>query len=241
VSAEAANETIAIIGGTGDLGYGLALRWALAGVRVIVGSRELEKAQGGAARVIEQSRAAGRPLDADLVRGLANPEAAAQASVIVLAVPFPAQAAILKSIRGSLRNSFVVDATVPLAATVGGKPTRLLGVWQGSAAEQTRELVAAEIPVLSALHHVSAASLHNISNALDCDILVCGNHPVEKARLFALIRRIEGLRPVDAGPLEMARIAEGLTALLISLNRRYKVDHSGIRITGIEPSGETKS
>jgi NADPH-dependent F420 reductase len=229
---------IAVIGGTGDLGFGLALRWARAGVPVVIGSRDAKKAQDAAER-------ANNLLDSGMLPGMApgpvegmeNARSAAQVSVVVLTVPFPGQAVILKSIRDALKaaaeGTMLVDATVPLAATLGGKPTRVLGVWQGSAAEAAREMVPARIPVLGAFHNLSAEALQDLDTPLDCDILVCGDDEAAKQTLFPLIQLIEGLRPVDAGPLEMARITESVTALLISVNRRHKVKHSGIRITGI--------
>lgn len=218
-------EKIAIIGGSGELGYGLALRFAQAGENVLIGSRDEKKAQEAAARV----KAA---LPNATVAGLDNAAAAGEAGIVILAVPFSAQAAILKSIRPALRNAVLVDATVPLAASVGGRPTRLLGVWEGSAAQAARDLVPG-IPVLSAFHNVSAEALHDLSAKLDCDVLICGDDAAAKDRLSGLVKLIPGLRPLDAGPLEMSRIVEGITALLVSLNRRYKVHHSGIRITGI--------
>ena len=226
---------IAIIGGTGDLGFGLALRWARAGAQVVIGSRDEKKAQDSAERVKEKLRENGSPPERVLVSGLENTRAAAVASIVVLAIPFPGQVTILKSIRGSLKNAVVVDATVPLAATLGGKPTRLLGVWQGSAAEQARELIPTTTPLLAAFHNLSAGVLRDLSAVLDCDILVCGDDQPAKETLFSLVKLIPGLRPLDAGPLEMARIVEGMTALLISLNRRYNTHHSGIRITGLGP------
>ncbi|HVB85541.1 MAG TPA: NADPH-dependent F420 reductase [Candidatus Dormibacteraeota bacterium] len=228
-------EKIAIIGGTGDLGFGLALRWAHAGVPVLVGSRDQNKAREAAQRISDTVMKFA-PSDAAhiSVSGLGNAEAAAQASLLVLAVPISAQVDILKSIRGSLRNSVLVDATVPLAAALGGKPTRLLKLWQGSAAAQTRELVPATIPVLSAFHNVSAMVLQDLAATPDCDVLVCGDDESAKQILFRFVRLIPGLRPLDAGPLEMSSIVEGLTPLLISVNRRYRVHHSGIRITGLE-------
>jgi NADPH-dependent F420 reductase len=229
------DQKIAVIGGTGDLGFGLAVRWARAGVPVVIGSRDERKAQDAAERAKSLLSSGVLPgLAAGVsVKGFENAAAAAQAQVVVLAVPFPAQVAILKSIRGSLQSAILVDTTVPLAATVGGKPTRLVGVWQGSAAEQARELVPDKTPVLAAFHNLSAEALQDLSTALDCDILVCGDDEPAKQTLFPLIQLIDGLRAVDAGPLEMARITEALTALLISVNRRYRVHHSGIRITGI--------
>jgi len=221
------HEKIAIIGGTGDLGLGLALRWASAGIEIVIGSRDEQKARDAAQRVRDLLK-----LDVP-VTGLENAAACAGASTVVLAVPFPAQAATLKSIRGSLADAILVDATVPLAATVGGQPTRILGVWQGSAAAQARELAPAGTRVVSAFHNVSAEVLQDLSAVPDCDVLICGDDPGAKKALSTLITRIPGLRPIDAGPLEMARIVESLTALLISVNRRYKVKHSGIRITGV--------
>ncbi len=230
--------TVAVIGGTGDLGFGLVLRWARAGVPVVIGSRDEKKAQDAGERAKSLLGSNVLPgIETSPVTGMENAKAAAQAGVVVMAVPFPAHAAILKSIRGALQEAaegtVFVDTTVPLAATVGGKPTRLLGVWQGSAAEAAREMVPARIPVLGAFHNLSAETLQDLDAVLDCDILVCGDNESAKQTLFPLVQLIEGLRPVDAGPLEMARITEAVTALLISVNRRHKVKHSGIRITGI--------
>jgi 8-hydroxy-5-deazaflavin:NADPH oxidoreductase len=226
---------VAIIGGTGDLGYGLALRWARAGVHVIVGSRDEGKANEAATRLRGILSASAPPGSGSLaIDGLGNAQAAAQAPIVVLAVPIAAQADILKSIRGSLKDAILVDATVPLAAALGGKPTRLLRLWQGSAAGQARELIPAATPVLAAFHNVSAGALQDLSATPECDVLVCGDDEAAKQTFFPLVKLIPGLRPVDAGPLEMAGIVEGVTALLISVNRRYKVPHSGIRITGLD-------
>ena len=218
-------ETIAIIGGAGELGFGLALRFAAAGAKVVIGSRDENKAQDAANRV---KTAIG---DAD-VSGLGNAEAAAKATIVILAVPFSAQAAILKSIKPALKTAILVDTTVPLAATVGGRPTRMLGVWEGSAAQAARELLPG-VAVVSAFHNVSADVLHDLSATPDCDILICGDDATAKERVAALVKLIPGLRPIDAGALEMSRIVESLTALLIAINRRHKVHHCGIRITGM--------
>jgi NADPH-dependent F420 reductase len=223
--------TVAVIGGTGDLGYGLALRWASAGVPIIIGSRDAERARQAAARANEALARAN--IKATAAHAAANAEAVVQAGVVLVCVPFPAQAEILKSIRGALRDQIVVDTTVPLAATVGGKPTRTLGVWQGSAAEQARELVPTSAPLLAAFHNVSAEAMQSVPQPLDCDVLVCGNDLSAKDKFFPLVELIPGLRPLDAGPLEMSRVVEPITALLISLNRRYKVHHAGLRITGL--------
>jgi 8-hydroxy-5-deazaflavin:NADPH oxidoreductase len=221
-----AQDKVAIIGGTGDLGLGLALRWAAAGVHIVIGSREAAKAEEAAAKV----RSAASKVT---VEGMDNVQAAASAPLVVLTVPFGAQAAVLKSIKPSLKDCVLVDCTVPLAVALGGRVTRLLGVWEGSAAQQARGLVPKEIPVLAAFHNVSAELLQQHGASLDCDILVCGDDAPAKQKLFPLIERIDGLRPVDAGPLEMARLVEGLTPLLIGLNIRNKGAHAGIRITGI--------
>ena len=220
-------ETIAIIGGAGELGFGLALRWAHAGREIVIGSREAAKAEDAATRVRKVVPSAN-------ISGAANPAAAAAAGTVVLAVPFSAQAGILKAIKPALKNAILVDASVPLAATIGGRPTRLLGVWEGSAAQQAAGLVPG-VPVVSAFHNVSAEMLHDLNQKLDCDILICGDDAAAKERVSALVSLIPGLRPLDAGPLEISRIVEGITALMISLNRRYKTHHSGIRITGISP------
>ncbi|MDE3171179.1 MAG: NADPH-dependent F420 reductase [Acidobacteriota bacterium] len=230
-----ADERIAIIGGTGDLGFGLALRWARAGVRVLIGSRDEGRAKEAVRRVREcVDKSATAQSGGVSIEGFENARAAAEASVVVMAIPIAVQAATIKSIRDSLKNAILVDATVPLAPALGGKPTRIVRLWQGSAAEQARELVPASTPVLSAFHNVSSEVLQNLDAMPDCDILVCGDDEAAKKALFPLIRRIPGLRPIDAGPLEMSRIVEEITALLISVNRRYRVHHSGIRLTGSE-------
>jgi NADPH-dependent F420 reductase len=218
-------ERIAIIGGAGKLGFGLTLRWAKAGEDVTIGSRDAAKAADAAARV-----KAAVP-DAK-VTGLDNVQAAGEGTIVVLAVPFAAQAGILKTIKPALKNAILVDASVPLAAEVGGRPTRMLGVWEGSAAQQAAGLVPG-VPVVSAFHNLSAEMLHDLGMTLDCDILICGDDAAAKERVSALVKLIPGLRPLDAGPLEMSRVVESTTALMISLNRRYKTHHGGIRITGL--------
>jgi len=218
-------EKIAIIGGAGELGFGLALRWAKAGEDVRIGSRNAAKAEEAAARIKTAVPDA-------TIAGFENVQAASGASVVVIAVPFSAQAGILKTIKSAVKQAILVDASVPLAAEVGGRPTRMLGVWEGSAAQQAAGLVPG-VPVVSAFHSVSAEMLHDLTLTLDCDILICGDEAAAKERLSALVKLIPGLRPLDAGPLEMSRVVESMTALMISLNRRYKTHHSGIRITGL--------
>ena len=221
---------VTIVGATGDLGYGLALRLAAAGVPVTIGSRDAERAAEAAERV----RAAVPNAD---VRGLANPEAAAAADVVVLSVPFASQASTLRSIAAALKpGTLLVDVTVPLAAAVGGRPTRTLIVPQGSAAQQAQELVPDGVVVVSGLHTVAAKHLADLEHPLDEDVLIAGDDRDAKARVAALVRRIPGLRPIDAGRLEMARITEQITALTIGINIRHKAT-AGIKLTGLPASG----
>jgi NADPH-dependent F420 reductase len=220
------SEPIAIIGATGALGFGLTLRWGRAGVPVVLGSRD-------AARAVEAAERAQAALPDGHFEGYENAEAAAKADVVVLCVPFRNQSETLTNLKGTLReHQLVVDATVPLAAAVGGRATRVLGVWQGSAAQQAQEMVPDGVHVISALHTVSAATCANLDHALDEDVLVCGDRREDKERVMALVDRIDGLRCIDAGRLDMARIVESLTALLISINVRHKA-HAGIKITGV--------
>jgi 8-hydroxy-5-deazaflavin:NADPH oxidoreductase len=222
-------EAIPIIGGTGALGYGLAMRWARAGRAVLIGSRSAERAAEAARKLTE------RAADAE-VEGLANEAAARQGPVVLLTVPFRAQSENLNNLRQALEpGQLLVDCTVPLAAAVGGKATRALGVWQGSAAQQAQEMVPAGVTVVAALHTLSAPTLADPSAELDEDVLLCGDRKADKARVARLIEEIRGLRAVNAGPLEMARIVEQLTPLLISINARYKA-HAGIRIQGLPVS-----
>jgi len=218
---------VPIIGGTGALGFGLALRLARAGVPVVIGSRRPDAAAESAAKLRE------RVPDAE-VEGLANEEAASRGPIVILSVPFRAQSENLTNLKGVLAaGQTLVDATVPLAAAVSGKATRLLGVPQGSAAEQAQEMVPEGVDVVSALHTVGAALLVDLEHDLNEDVLVTGDSRTAKAGVAELIRRIPGLRPVDCGRLETARLVEGLTPLLISVNIRNKT-HAGIRLTGIE-------
>ncbi|MBI1745587.1 MAG: NADPH-dependent F420 reductase [Acidobacteria bacterium] len=221
---------IAIIGGTGDQGYGLALRWAKIGESIVIGSRVAAKAEEAAAKIKEKLG------DSADVSGLENPQAAAVAAVVVLAVPFPAQATILKSIKNYLKaETILIDVTVPLASDFGGKPTRVVGVWQGSAAQQAAELAPKGTAVISAFHNVSAGNLQAIDRPLDCDIIVCGDSGEAKSTAKELIKKIPGAGYVDGGALENSRIVEQITALLIAINMTYKVHSAGLRISGLPP------
>jgi NADPH-dependent F420 reductase len=218
--------TIAIIGGTGPEGSGLALRWARAGETIIIGSRDANRASAKAAEI--ECESGGK------VSGAENKSACEAAEIIVLTVPFEGHAEIVKHIKPALRpGQIIVDTTVPLAASVGGRPTRTLGVWQGSVAQQTAELVAEGVPVAAAFHNVSA-SLLNHNGPIDCDVIVCSDDKQAARTVRELARKIPGVRAVDGGKLENARIVEQITALLISFNIRHK-GHSGIRITGLPP------
>jgi hypothetical protein len=219
-------EAIPIIGGTGALGYGLALRWARAGRAVAIGSRSAERAAETARKLSELAP------DAE-IEGLANPEAVRQGPVVFLTVPFRAQSENLQNLRDSLEpGQILVDCTVPLAAAVSGKATRSLGVWQGSAAQQAQEMVPDGVAVVAGLHTVSAPSLADLGAELGEDVLLCGDRKADKARVAQLVEAIPGLRAVNAGPLEMARIVEQLTPMLISINARYKT-HAGLRVTAL--------
>ena len=219
-------EPVAIVGATGALGFGLALRLGRAGVPIIAGSRDLARAQEACERARE------RAPEGDF-RAAVNEAACRQAEVVLLCVPFRNQSENLKNLGGSLREGqLLVDATVPLAAAVGGRATRTLGVPQGSAAQQAAEMVPDGVRVVSALHTVGAAKLADLDAPLDEDVLVCGDRREDKRRVAQLLERIEGIRCVDAGRLEMARVVEQMTALMISVNARYKTQ-AGVRIVGL--------
>jgi len=217
---------VPIIGGTGALGFGLGLRLAAAGVPVVIGSRRPESAAEAAARLRE--RIPGAPAE-----GAENAAAAGRGPIVFLCVPFRAQSENLTNLKQALEpEQVLVDSTVPLAAAISGKATRVLGVPQGSAAEQAQEMTPDGVTVVSALHTVSAASMGDLDQELDEDVPVTGDSKAAKRSVAALIGRIPGLRPVDCGRLEAARLVEGLTPLLIGVNSRYKT-HAGVKLTGL--------
>jgi 8-hydroxy-5-deazaflavin:NADPH oxidoreductase len=218
-------EPVCIVGGTGALGFGLALRLGGVGVPIVIGSRDGARAQEAAARAAER-------VPDGAFSGSENSDAVRHAELVILSVPFRSQSETLTNLKAALReNQLIIDATVPLAAAVSGKATRTLGVWQGSAAQQAQEMVPSGVRVVSAFHTVSAALLTDLGHALDEDVLVCGDSREDKARVAELVGLVPGLRAVDCGRLEMARIVEQLTALIISINVRNKV-RAGIKITG---------
>ena len=224
--------TIAVIGGTGAEGGGLALRFAKAGARVRIGSRSLEKAQE-AARRIAASSGAGE------VTGHTNPDAAAGSKIVLLTVPLAAQVEILKSVRESFQTgAILVDATVPLEIAIGGRLSRTVTLWDGSAAQQAARLAPEGVRVVAGFHALSAEALGHLDRPVDCDTLLCGDDAEAKAAVSKLAELIPGVHAVDAGPLDNARFIESAAALLISLNLRHKVRSSGLRITGLEKTGE---
>lgn len=228
------NRPIAILGGTGPEGSGLALRWAQAGETVIIGSRDAQRAQEAAERIRLQAGGDAK------ISGLENMAACAEADLILLTIPFSGHAALIKQIKPALGpGSIVIDATVPLAASVGGRASRTLGVWQGSAAQETAELVPPGVAVVAAFHNVGAEML-NAPGSVDCDIIVCSDDAKAGQTVRKLASGIAGVRALDGGKLENSRILEQITALLIGLNIRHK-GHSGIRITGLPESAYISS
>ncbi|GAC1432805.1 MAG: NADPH-dependent F420 reductase [Terriglobales bacterium] len=220
------SRSIAVIGGTGPEGFGLALRFARAGETVIIGSRDSKRAEEAAAKIKEKVG------DLAKVSGFENGDACAAADLLVLTVPFEGHATLLKQLKASIRQgSIVIDTTVPLAASVGGRPSRTLGVWQGSAAQQAAELVPSGVSVVAAFHNVSSELL-NSDSRVDCDVIVCSDNVEAGKEVRQLALKIPGVRAIDGGKLENARIVEHITALLITLNIRHK-GHSGLRITGL--------
>ena len=217
---------IAVLGGTGPEGFGLALRWAQAGEIVIVGSRDAKRAQDAADKIKQKVGASAK------ISGNDNSAACADADLLVLTIPFEGHAALLKQLKPAIRaGSIVIDATVPLAASVGGRASRTLGVWQGSAAQETAELVPKGVSVVAAFQNVGA-DLLNADGPVDCDVMVCSDDPAALQVVRDLATKIPSVRAIDGGKLENARILEQITALLIGLNIRHK-GHSGIRITGL--------
>lgn len=221
-------ETIAIIGGTGSQGFGLALRWARAGYRVVIGSRVRERALSAADKVRARL---GSQME---VEGMDNPAAVARSPLVVLTVPFESQIQTLKSLRPAFHDGqMLVDVTVPLETAVGGKPTRMLGVWCGSAAEQAAQYVPAGVTVTAAFQNVSAHLLEDLEKPVDCDVFVCGESKAARLQIRPWVEAIPGCRYVDGGQLSNARVIEAITALLVGVNRRYHITSAGIRVTGI--------
>lgn len=221
------SRTITIVGGTGPEGTGLARRWARAGETIIIGSRDAERARQIAARLTAEAGAGAK------ISGLENSAAVAAADIVVLTVPFAGQAATLKNLKKSFKpGAILIDATVPLAAEVGGRSTRTLGVWQGSAAQQAAELVPEGVSVAAAFHNLSAHLLEGDAE-VECDVIVCADDEAARQAASELAEKIPGVRALNGGALENARIVEQVTALLITLNMKHGVTHAGLRITGL--------
>jgi len=221
---------IAVIGGTGDQGIGLALRFVKAGETVIIGSRDVKKAENTVDMIKNM-------LDSDNIKnivGMANDEAAAEADIAILTVPLQAQIVTLRCIMDNLDGKILIDATVPLDGCIGGNPTKYIEVWEGSAAERSADVLSSKnVKVISAFNNVGAASLLNVNEDVECDILVSGDDLEAKKEVMALTEKIPGIRAIDCGSLENARIIEKITPLLINLNIRNRVKFAGIRITGL--------
>jgi len=220
-------EAIAILGGTGDQGLGLALRFARAGRRVVIGSRKADRAVAAA----EEVRA---KVPGARVEGYENAEATPLAGIVILSVPFEHTAATVKGIREALRpGQIVVSMAVPLATAIGDGAVRTVGIWQGSAAELVADLAPDGVAVVSAFQNVSAHRLQHLADPVECDVIVSGDKAPREA-VMALCALVPGLRGVNGGPLANARIVEAMTALLIGLNVRYKVPEGlGLRLTGL--------
>jgi NADPH-dependent F420 reductase len=219
---------VAVVGGTGAEGGGLALRFAKAGLRVRIGSRNQDKAQVAAREIAAKA-------GSHEVTGHTNPDAVNQASIVVLAVPLSAQVETLKSVRGSFApGAILVDATVPLEISIGGRLSRIVSLWDGSAAQQAARLAPPGVPVVAAFHSLSAEALATLDQTVDCDTLICGDNAEAKTAVSELAETIPGVRAIDVGSIDSARYLESSAALLIALNLRYKVKHSGMRITGLD-------
>ena len=218
---------VAILGGTGNQGRGLAVRWARAGEEIIIGSRDAQRAGEAARKIAAEAGSSAR------VSGMENSAACNSSDLCVLTVPFESQAGLLKQLKPAFKpGTILIDTTVPLAASVGGRPSRVLGVWQGSAAQQTAELVPKGVAVVAAFHNISADLLSG-NASVDCDAIICSDDENARKIASALATKIPGVRAIDGGKLENARIVEQITALLIAINIRYKTHGAGIRITGI--------
>jgi NADPH-dependent F420 reductase len=215
-----------IVGGTGALGFGLALRFASAGVPIVIGSRDATRAREAAAKAADV-------VPGGMFSGRSNADAVRDTQIVILGVPFRTRAETLKALKDVLGyDHILVDATFPLATAINGRPTHTVGVWHGSAAQQAQAVVPANVRVVSAFHTVSAAQLAHVAHSLNEDVLACGDRAADKKQVIDLVERVPGLRAVDCGPLEMARMVEQLTPLLISINVRHKV-RAGIEITGL--------
>ena len=213
---------IAVLGGTGKEGSGLALRWANAGHHIVIGSRMRERAQQAAAAINAR-------IDIERAEGADNLAAAQHGDVVVLTVPYAAQLATLEEVRTALAGKILIDVTVPLVPPQVGRAQLPDG---GSAVVKAQAMLGPGVRVVSAFQNVSAELLTELDQAVDCDVLVCGDDRDARAQVIALAQDA-GMRAFHAGPLANSVVAEALTSVLITINRQYKVKHSGIAITGL--------
>ncbi len=215
--------TVGILGGTGKEGAGLAMRWALNGYRVVIGSRSEEKATTRAAEMNEQ-------LGGDYITGMGNEDCAKEANLVVLSVPYGAHKPTLESVKPYCEGKIVVDLTVPL------QPPEIMSVnlpEGNSAALEAQEILGDGIIVVAAFQNVSSVKLKKLDQPVDCDVLVCGDDVDSKQEVIQLVKAA-GMRGIDAGVLKNAVAVEALTPVLLYINRTYKVKGAGIRITGVE-------
>ncbi|AWX32439.1 MAG: NADPH-dependent F420 reductase [Methanosphaera sp.] len=220
---------VAIIGGTGAQGLNIAKRLAIAGEEIIVGSRTEEKALTKVEEVKELLS------DYDInICGMANEDAAKEGELLILTVPLAAQKPTLNSIKEFVDDKILIDATVPLETAIGGSPARFVDLMEGSAAERTAKILKkTSVKVVSAFNNISNSHLENIPEPIDCDCLISGDDNDAKKTVAELIEQIPGVRCIDCGKLEKARMVEKITPLLIGLNIKYKSHYGGLRITGI--------
>ncbi|KZX14923.1 NADPH-dependent F420 reductase [Methanobrevibacter filiformis] len=222
--------TIAVLGGTGDQGLGIAIRFVQAGENVIIGSRKAEKAE----QAVEKVKKLLKDNSLPNLKGLNNEDAASKADILILTVPILAQKPTLDSVKEHVKDKIFIDATVPLQSNIGGTSMTYFSLWEGSAAERTEAILkGTNVKVVSAFNNISSSSLMKFDSEIDCDCLVSGDDNEAKAIAMELIEKIPGIKCVDAGPLEQARTVERITALLIGLNIRYKTHYGGLRITGL--------
>lgn len=221
---------VSIIGGTGPQGLGIGERLAIAGVDVIIGSRKEEKALD----VVEQAKKDLADYDLSTMKGMANEDAAKEGDVLIITVPLSAQKPTLEGIKEFCENKIVMDATVPLETAIGGKPFRFVDLMEGSAAERTAKILEGTgAKVICAFCNISNSHLANIPEEIDCDCLIAGDDKESKEIAAEIINKIPGIKTIDTGILEKARIIEKITPLLIGLNIKYKSHYGGLRITGI--------
>jgi len=213
---------IGIIGGTGKEGKGLAYRWAKAGYSISIGSRQTEKARAAAAEILNLLGPAAQ------VQGLANQEVAASSDLLVLTVPFSAHADTLNQLKETLRGKILIDVTVPL---VPPRVTRVQMPPAGSAGQEAQQILGPDVQVVVAFQNISYEHLLD-DGPVDCDVLACGGSKAVRAIVVKLIQDA-GLTGWDAGPIENAVVVEGLTSILIGINKQYGVPSAGIKITGV--------